>query len=112
MSAKRCQDFRQRAIAAACDAGLDGMFEILSLAWQNADVGEIVRFASAMIVRNDRTAQVGVHRVAHLGNLLMQADFQRPLPQFVMPARQHRIEGGPFWQVSEFQAFAENFGDT
>lgn len=112
MSAKQGQDFCQRAIAAACDADLNGSFQFLPLPGQNAHVGEIVGFASAMALQIARAEQVRVHGVAKLGHGLVQADFQRALPQLVVPARQHRIEGGPFWQVGVLQAFAEKILNT
>ena len=112
MSAKQCQNFGERQVAAAGDARLDGLFQFMPLAWQDADVCEVFGFAGAVAGHFASAERFGVYSVAHLGDLLALADFQRAEPQFIVPARQHRIEGGPFWQISNLQDSARKFLHT
>ena len=112
MIAKQCQNFSQRKIAAASDARLNGSFEFVPLARQDADVGEILGFTSAVAGQVACGEQFSAYRVAHLGALLALADLQRPEPQLIMPARQHGIEGGPFWQIAQLQNSQRKFLHT
>ena len=109
MSAKQCQNFTERLIAAAGDARLNGPFQVMSLARQYADVGQVLGFASAVAGQVAGAKKFGVYGVAQLRDLFSLANLERPQPQFVMPTRQHRIEGGPFWQISELQDSQEKF---
>jgi hypothetical protein len=112
VSAKQCQNFRERQVAATGNARLNSPFEFMSLTRQHADVGEILRFTSAVASQVAGPERFGVYRVAHSGDLFALADFQRPQPQLVVPARQHRIEGSPFRQISELQDSQEKFLHT
>lgn len=103
MSAKQCQNFRERLVATSRDARLDSSLEFMPRARHHADVGQIGSFTSAVAGQVIGIEQFVATRVTHLGDLLVQADLKRPQPQLVMPARQHRIESRPYWQISELQ---------
>jgi hypothetical protein len=103
VSAKECQNFSKRPIATSRDARLDSLFKVMSLARQHVDVGQVLRFAGLVTRQVAGIEQFYVHGVAHLGDSFALADFKRPQPQLVMPARQYRIEGGPFWQIAQLQ---------
>lgn len=112
MSAKQCQNVSEPPVAAASDASLNGPFQFMPLAWQHADICEVFGFASAVTGQVAVAKQFGANGVAHLGDLLAETNFERPKPQFIMPARQYGIEGGPFWQITQLQNSQRKFLHT
>jgi len=103
VSAKHCQNFRERQVTAARNARLDGPLKVMPLTRRDADVCQVFGFAIAVAVLIAGAKQFGARGVAHSGDLFALADFERPEPQLVVPARQRGIEGGPFWQIAQLQ---------